>query len=225
MTLNKKNVLVISDTHEPFCREGYLEHCIKVSREFSCGTIIHAGDEVDNCAISDFEHDPDGLSPGNEYKEALKMMKKWYKIFPIVGVCIGNHSARIFRKARASGLSANFIKPYQEIWEAPKTWKWADSWDYLGVHYTHGTGLSGKTAALKLAMQYRQNCVIGHIHSEAGINYSASKKDLIWGMNVGGALDDTSYAAAYSKDMLNKSIVGCGVVINGELPLFIPMKL
>lgn len=30
-TKDESRVLVISDTHEPFCREGYLEFCQKVA--------------------------------------------------------------------------------------------------------------------------------------------------------------------------------------------------
>ncbi len=223
--LDKRNVLIIPDTHFPFEREGILEHCLEVQQKWNCGSVIHSGDEVDLCAVSQFEHDPDGMSIGSEYAAALASMKQWYKAFPEVNVCIGNHSSRIFRLARTAGLSTKFIKSYEEIWEAPKGWKWAEKWEYLDVLYTHGPGLSGQNAALTLAMQYRQNVVIGHLHSVAGVSYSASSKDLVWGMCVGGALDDNCYAAAYAKDQIKKSIVGCGVVLNGQLPLFLPMNL
>ncbi len=223
--MSKERVLVIADRHSPFTKDGYLEHCKVVAKEYKCTRVVDIGDEADNCALSDWEHDPDGLSAGGEYSAALADMKLWYRAFSEVSVCIGNHSARIFRKARASGMPKKMIKSYEEIWEAPKGWKWSESWEIDGVHYTHGTGLSGSGGGIKLAKQYRQNCVIGHIHSEAGIQYSASKKDLIWAMQVGGAIDDKSYAAAYAKDQIKKSIVGCGVVIEGKLPLYIPMKL
>lgn len=44
-------------------------------------------------------------------------------------------------------------------------------------------------------------------------------------MQVGGAIDDKAYAFAYAKEHLKKSIVGCAVVINGKLPIYIPMNL
>lgn len=44
-------------------------------------------------------------------------------------------------------------------------------------------------------------------------------------MNVGGAIDDSTYAAAYAKDQIKKSIVGTGVVLDGILPIYLPMKL
>lgn len=222
---NKKNVLVIADMHEPFCKEGYMQHCIKMRDKYECGTIILIGDEVDLCGVSQWEKDPDGFSPGTEAEQAQIKMKQWYKAFPEASVCIGNHTARPFRQAKANGIPKKFIKSYEEAWEAPKTWKWAENWEIDGVLYTHGTGCSGVQAAITIATRHRQNTVIGHIHSQAGIQYSASKIDLVWGMQVGGALDDRSYAAYYAKDQLKKSIVGCGIVINGKLPIYEPMIL
>ena len=219
------NILVIADMHEPFCKKGYLEHCIAIRDKYKCGRIILIGDEVDLCGVSQWEKDPDGFSAGTEAELAQAKMKVWYTAFPEAFVCIGNHTARPFRQAKANGVPKKFIKSYEEAWEAPKTWKWADSWEFNNVHFTHGTGHSGPNAAIKIATRHRQNTVIGHIHSEAGIQYSASKIDLVWGMQVGGALDDKSYAAHYAKDQLKKSIVGCGVVVDGVLPIYEPMLL
>lgn len=219
------NVLAIADTHFPFVRKGYLEHCLNIRDKYRCGTVVMIGDEVDNCAISQWEKDPDGFSAGTEAELAQVMMREWYKAFPNVKVCIGNHTSRPFRLARANGMPKKFLKSYEEAWEAPRGWEWSEHYEIDGVLYTHGTGMSGASAAIKLATRYRQNVVIGHIHSEAGIQYNASKIDLIWGMQLGGALDDNTYAAYYAKDQLKKSIVGCGVVIGGELPIYEPMKL
>lgn len=225
-TYNKDNVLVIADTHFPFEKKGYLEHCLNIRDKYNCGTIIHIGDEVDLCGISQWEKDPDGFSAGTEASLAQEKMKIWYKAFPEVKVCIGNHTARPFRLARTNGMPKKFIKSYEDAWEAPKGWKWAEHWEINGVLYTHGTGFSGANAAIRIATRHRQNTVVGHIHSEAGVQYSASKIDLIWGLQVGGALDDSSYAAYYAKDQLKKSIVGCGVVLDsGKLPIFEPMIL
>lgn len=220
-----KNVLAIADQHEPFCKKGYLEHCIKIRDKYKCGTIVLIGDEVDLCGVSQWEKDPDGFSAGTEANLAQEKMKLWYKAFPNAYVCIGNHTARPFRQAKANGIPKKFIKSYEEAWEAPKGWRWSENWEIDGVLYTHGTGFSGANAAIRIASMHRQNTVIGHIHSEAGIQYNASKIDLVWGMQLGGALDDKAYAAFYAKDQLKKSIVGCGVVLGGKLPIYEPMVL
>src|ERR1700751_427086 len=167
-TYNKDNVLIIADTHFPFEKKGYLEHCLNIRDKYNCGTIVHIGDEVDLCGISQWEKDPDGFSAGTEASLAQEKMKIWYKAFPEVKVCIGNHTARPFRLARANGMPKKFIKTYEDAWEAPKGWKWAEHWEIDGVLYTHGTGFSGANAAIRIATRHRQNTVVGHIHSEAG---------------------------------------------------------
>jgi hypothetical protein len=219
------NILVVADMHEPFCKKGYLEHCIAIRDKYKCGRIILIGDEVDLCGVSQWEKDPDGFSAGTEAELAQAKMKAWYAAFPTAFVCIGNHTARPFRQAKSNGVPKKFMKTYEEAWEAPSTWKWADSWEFNNIHFTHGTGHSGPNAAIKIATRHRQSTVIGHIHSEAGIQYSASKIDLVWGMQVGGALCDKSYAAHYAKDQIKKSIVGCGVILDGKIPLYEPMIL
>lgn len=222
---NPNNVLAIADMHEPFCKKGYLEHCVSIRDKYKCGTIVLIGDEVDLCGVSQWEKDPDGFSAGTEASLAQEKMKKWYKAFPTAYVCIGNHTARPFRMAKQNGIPKKFIKSYEEAWEAPKTWKWAESWVFNNVFYTHGTGFSGANAAIRIASMHRQNTVIGHVHSEAGIQYQASKIDLVWGMQLGGALDDKSYAAQYAKEQIKKSIIGCGIILDGTLPIYEPMKL
>lgn len=223
--MNKRNVLIIGDTHFPFERKGYLAFTKAIQKKYKCGTILHIGDEVDNHAISQHIADPDGYSSGSEYGRALRSMKQWYKAYPNMHVCIGNHTNRPFRMAREVGLSAKFIKSYESMWDAPKGWVWADSWDLFGVHYTHGNGSSGPNAALKRAMNLRKSVVIGHIHTEASIQYNVSSIDAIFGMIVGCGVDDKAYAFHYAKDQPKKSIISCGVVLDGNLPILELMPL
>jgi predicted phosphodiesterase len=225
LTGDPNNVLIIGDTHAPFTREGYLEFCREQQETYNCGTVIHIGDEVDNCAMSFHEQDPDGHSAGSEAEKAQNDLNKWYQVFPTVKVCIGNHSALVFRQAHASGIAKRFIKPYEEMWNAPKGWSWHTDIEHLGVLYTHGTGTSGDKAALTKALNMRQSVVQGHIHTVANIAYNASPKDLLFAMQVGCGIDDNQYAFNYAKENIKKSIISCGVVINGTQPILIPMKL
>ena len=72
--LNPNNVLVIADTHLPFEKPGYLEFCLATQKKYNCGTVIHIGDEIDNCAINQYLKDPDGMSNSDEADLAqLKM--------------------------------------------------------------------------------------------------------------------------------------------------------
>lgn len=222
---DKKNVLIIGDTHEPFCQEGYLDHCLKVQKEYDCGSIVHIGDLVDNHAVSYHESDPDGRSPGDEFKMALDNCDEWYKAFPEAVICIGNHDRLPFRKAFTAGLPKNWLKSYQEMFNSPKGWKWDFVHTINGVIYQHGTGLSGEMASINAARENRTSTVIGHLHTVSNIRFLASHKDLIFGMSVGCGIDHHKYAFAYGRENTRKPVLGCGVVINGKLPINIPMNL
>lgn len=219
------NTLVIGDTHIPFEREGYLEHCIEVSRRYNCGNVIHIGDVIDSAYSSFHETNPDGLSAGDELEYAVEKIKDWYKSFPRVKVCLGNHDLIINRKAFSSGLSKRWIKGLNEVLEVP-------NWDFdlehmlHGVLYTHGTGTSGNNAAYNKALQKRISVVQGHLHSEASVRWNVSEVDRIFAMQVGCGVDDKKYAFDYAKAFPRKFIMSCGVVLNkGTLPIIEPMKL
>ena len=77
-------MLIIGDTHEPFTHPQYLDFCKRTLDTFQCDTVFHIGDEIDNHAISYHEHNPNGLSPGEELIKAKKRMKLWYDAFPNV---------------------------------------------------------------------------------------------------------------------------------------------
>src|SRR5689334_7460362 len=49
---NPDNILVIGDTHFPFCKSGYLSFVREQQERFDCGRIVHIGDECDNAAMS-----------------------------------------------------------------------------------------------------------------------------------------------------------------------------
>jgi predicted phosphodiesterase len=218
---NLDNVLVIGDTHEPFCREGYLAHCREMQEKFDCGTVIHIGDEVDNHALSYHESNSEADSVAGEFTKAMIRMKEWYRVFPEVTVIVGNHSALPFRKANTAGLSNRFLKAYEDIWEAPKGWSWKINHEFLGVYYTH----NASAKPLNMAVNRRQSVVAGHHHTVASIEWNVSKKDKIFGMLTGCGIDDSSYAFSYAKDNAKKSIISCAVVLKGEIPIILPMSL
>ena len=219
------NVLVIGDPHEPFTKEGYLEFCRKIQQEYDCGTVIHIGDAVDNHAVSYHEKDPEGMSAGDEFNLAIERMKRWYYTFPNVKVCIGNHDALPFRKAFSAGLPKTWLKTYQELLQSPPTWEWDFVHQVNGVIYQHGTGMSGEMAAINAARENRQSTVIGHLHTVMNTRFLASYKDLIFGVTVGCGIDHEKYAFAYGKQNTRKPVVACAVILDGKLPINIPMPI
>ena len=222
---NNNNVGIIGDTHEPFCHKYYRDFCYEVFSRFGVSQIVHIGDEVDNAALSYHESMVEMPNAESEAEQAQKAMEKWYKTFPDVKVCVGNHSALPFRQATTAGIPKRFMKTYEDIWNAPKGWKWELSWEIDGVLYEHGTGSTGANGARNRAVANRQSTVVGHSHSFGGASYMASRNDIIFGLNVGCGIDVDSMAFSYGKHFPKKPTLGCGVVIDeGRTGIFIPMN-
>lgn len=209
----KGNTLVIGDLHEPFTREDYINHCVKVRDTYKCDRIVLIGDVVDNCYSSFHESDPDGFGAGEELERAIHKIGLWYKEFPKADICIGNHDAIIQRKAFNSGISKRWIRGFGEVLKTPK-WKFDMEFVHDNVLYVHGTGTSGEKAAYNRALNRRMSTVSGHIHTIANINWNVSCKDRIFGMQVGCGIDDDKYAFAYAKNFIKKSVIACGVVLD-----------
>ena len=223
---NPDNILVIGDTHWPFCREGYMEHCRDTMIKYNCGKVVHIGDSVDNHYSSFHSTDPDGYGAGEELDRVIDIAAKWNAIFPDVDQVIGNHDQIILRKAFASGLSKRWIKDFGDVLKL-SGWRFHTSITIHGVHFTHGTGTGGgRNAAMNRAMQLRTSVVQGHFHTTAGVEWNVSKKDRIFGFQVGCGIDDEAYAFAYAKDNPKKNIISCGVILDkGKIPILVPMEL
>ena len=58
---DENRVLVIGDLHEPFCLDGYLEHCVKIRDKYNCNKVIFIGDVIDSHFSSFHTTDVDGL--------------------------------------------------------------------------------------------------------------------------------------------------------------------
>jgi hypothetical protein len=144
--------------------------------------------------------------------EADKHLKRWFDAFPQVYLCLGNHDRLVHRKALTFGLPNRAIKSFREMWKLPLGWQDDFSWEFYGVRFMHGTGLSGDNAHIKAAERNRQPTVIGHTHHTLGGNYLVSEKDRIYGLNVGCGINRKTYAFAYGRDFLKKPALGCGVI-------------
>ncbi len=222
----ESNILIIGDSHVPFEHKNYLDFCKETQKKYKCREIIHIGDLVDNHAISYHEHDPNGWSPAKEMKVADKHLSRWFKEFPKVKLCRGNHDDLVNRKGKTVGLPGRCFKTYRKIWGLPKGWEDDFEFKINGVLFKHGTGMSGRYAHVLAAERARMSTVIGHTHSSCGVEYMASSKDCIFGMGVGCGIDRKKYAFAYGKDFPRKPILACGVILdNGKHPLVIPMEL
>ena len=206
-------VLVIGDIHEPFCLDGYLQHCKNVYKDFNCNKVVFIGDIIDSHYSSFHSTDPDGMSAKDELNLSIKKLRKWHKAFPKATVIIGNHDRIVARKALANGISAKWIKEYKDVLEVP-TWNFKTDETIDNVLYVHGEGATAFTKAKTLF----QSVVAGHTHTKCYIEYMNN----IFGMQVGCGVDKDSYAMAYAKNYAPPQIA-CGVVIDGKLPILIKM--
>jgi hypothetical protein len=115
---------------------------------------------------------------------------------------------------------------YHQWSQCPKGWNWQMEHEIDGVKYMHGTAAkyNGKGPHVQVAKTLGQSSVIGHFHTEFGVNYMASENQLIFGAICGCGMNSKSYAAHYAEERLVKPIVGCVVVIDGKYAIPIPMN-
>jgi hypothetical protein len=220
----KHTVLVLADMQAPFEHPDYLNFTKTVYRKYGCDLVVNVGDEADQHTLGSFDPDPDGMSGGDELTATREHLKPFYKAFPKVFVCESNHTARIFRKAFRHGIPRGYLKDYRDFLGAPQGWQWAEKWVIDGVVYQHGEGYSGAQGTIKAAHDNMACTVMGHLHSEAGLQTWANSKILIWGLNVGSGIDKDLYAFHYGKKLRKKPILSCGVVDKGQ-PVLVYMEL
>ena len=106
----------------------------------------------------------------------------------------------------------------------PKGWTLEESTEIDGVLYHHGESANGVNGFRNDAKQRMQCTVSGHNHSNLGVSYTASDRELVWGMAVGCGVNQKHLAFAYGRHFKLKPLIGCGVVIDG-VPYPEPMDL
>jgi len=218
--IKKENrVLVIGDTHEPFCLKGYLDFCKDTYAKYNCNKVVFIGDVLDNHYSSYHETDADGLSGGQELDLAIGKIKKWTKAFPVADVLLGNHDILIMRKAQTSAVPKKWIKDYKDVLETPG-WNYSHRIEIDGVAYVHGIGSKAHIRSVK----DMQSTVQGHHHTDCYVQWKVGNNAKIFGMQTGCGIDKDSYAMAYSK-WFPKPAIGVGIVIGGHTAFNVLMDL
>ena len=85
LTSNEERTLVIGDLHCPFDHKDALKHALDTKAKYNCSRVVFIGDLIDSHASSRHESCPNGMSAGDELKEAIKSVQKWYKALEIIG--------------------------------------------------------------------------------------------------------------------------------------------
>lgn len=220
---SERRVGVIGDVHLPFEHPNYLEFCIETFINHKVTDIVFIGDLVDNHAISRHQTSTKALSPTQEFEMVMDKLEKWKITFPVAKFLIGNHDSIPSRQLATLGIPDFYLKDYQSLWQLPKTWEIDVEFIIDDVLYFHGINSSGKDGALNTAIFNRLSSVQGHSHSFLGCKYSANKRGILFGMNVGCGIDIDSYAMEYGKHYVKKPTLGCGVVYSKNEAYSIPM--
>jgi len=218
------NVLVVGDTHFPACYSKYLDFVKSIHKKYKCNKVIHIGDVVDHHTISFHKKHPEAVDAVTEYNKARLSIAQWYKTFPRMHVCIGNHDERVVRLCADLGIPSLYLKEYNEVYKT-KTWTWDYNFIIDGVYYAHGTGSSGLYPSFNQVKARAMSCVMGHHHSIAGINWLVGPSTRYFGMDVGSGIDHNHIGFSYGKYHLKKPVVSCGVVIDGKFPYLEVMDL
>ena len=217
-------VLAIGDTHAPFTHKGYLYFLQDVYKEYELDTVVHIGDLVDNHALSFHDSEPEAYGVLTELDKACQWIEQLVEVFPEAKLCLGNHDEIVHRKAKTVGMGSRFVKTFREIYGLPDTWDVGFYHEIDDVLYQHGTGSSGKYAHVNLASKNMQSTVQGHTHSNGGVQYMANRRQIVFGLNTGCGIDPNMWAFAYGKHFVSRPTLGCGVVIDGEQAMYIPMS-
>ena len=212
-------VLVIGDLHAPAVHPAYLQFCLDMYEAWDCDTVVFIGDIVDMHCVSSWERELDADSPSGEFECASEVVQDWYEQFPKAYVMEGNHDFRVKRACKKVGIPLQMMKTYNEVWQTPG-WDWKEDNDnYVildGVYYTHGTEYGGQYPAANACKSLGKDVVIGHCHWAGGVWNVATKIDTRFGMDTGCGWDDRHPVVRYQRTYKTRSILSCGVVIDGH---------
>jgi len=215
--------LVIGDIHLPYTHPDYLDFCISIYNKYNCNAVSCTGDIIDSHFAS-FHHTSTQTDGKYELDMAIEQMKEWNIAFPNVSVTLGNHDLIVARKSEEAGIDKRWVRKLNEVLKCPE-WEFEEQFVFDNVLYTHGTGCSGK-GIMKRVQNWGMSMVQGHIHTQAFVDYTASLKDLKFGLQVPTGIDYKSFAYSYAKFHTAKTILGCAVILdNGRLPIIETMKL
>jgi hypothetical protein len=186
--------------------------------------VVSLGDLGDSSYYSKHPRKAKFRGATDEIEVTRDVLKKWFKKFPDLKVCIGNHDERIYLRADEIGISAEWLPDYNWLYKAPDTVKFAKSHIIDNVVYWHGTGVSGN-GWQNLALRKGMSSVIGHLHSKLGVVYRASSDRLLFSAVSGSLVDHDHPLMEYGSNYIEKPIVSLLRIVDGREVHTIPMNL
>lgn len=224
MTNKNHCILVIPDLHIPYEHKDVYAFLKMVAKKYKPTRTVNLGDLADLQSVSYHEKNPDLDSPGHELTRVRERVQKLLKLFPKLDILEANHDSLFYRKSQSAGLPRDVMKSYNQIFKVPATWKWHQelvlNTSKGKIYFCHGLSPD----AMKNSKSKSMSFVQGHHHSKFEVRYWANTEKLFFAMTCGCLIDRKSMAFAYGKNVLDKPILGCAVIIDGT-PKLIPMNL
>lgn len=222
---DNSRILVISDMHIPYHHKDMFEFLQYLKDKYNPTRVISMGDELDKCALSYHENDPDLPSAGDELKRSLPYVKQLHSMFPKMDILESNHGSLVWRKAKTHGIPRHYIKSYNDVLGVDDNWKW--SFD-LTVDLPNGQKCyfhHGKTSdVIKLSQQMGMNAVQGHYHESFSCSYWGNSTGLYWAVQSACLIDDESLAFSYNNVNIKRPVIGTVVIIDGQ-PILEPLLM
>jgi len=216
--------LIIPDLHCPYQHESAFDFLADLQRRYKPGKVLCIGDEIDAHCFGRWPANPDADGPGKELQAAVAALQPLYKLFPSVRVCRSNHTYRPWKQAAEAGLPSRLLKTERQVLQAPRGWQWADWWEADGALAIHGDGFNGLRPAWDAMQRHRRSVVMGHVHSAAGVLYSATRWETLWALSVGCLIDCDSIALRYGLHHPRRPVLGAGLIVDG-VPQFVPLEV
>lgn len=213
--LDASRILAYSCPHFPYEHAKAFTFLSSLKKDVKPTTVVCLGDICDLHQLSKWPKHPHCLSPKDEIKEARDKVQLLANIFPKQLVCKSNHDERISRMAVQHGIPSDCVKPWHEIFKAPKTWEFAWEWEVGPALAIHGDRYNGSSGIRNAVRDNYCSTIMGHIHTEQGTFRQETKGGDVWGLQVGCLIDPTYAAFEYEQKNRNRPLIGAGLVING----------
>ena len=228
----QENLLFITDLQIPFEHHKALKFCVQVKKHFKITdeNVYNVGDEIDQYFGGLWKKSPEARhTPNSEIAESINKLKRWYRAFPTMKLCISNHGTRYWRKALEAEIPSQMLRRYEEVIQAPLGWKWQKRWIIKApkqqILCEHGDDWGGRFPHVDAAMHNGMSTVIGQHHTKAGVHFLKTAMLDIWCAVGGSLIDFEQYAFEYARNAKLKPQIGVIVVVNGgKTPYFLPLE-
>lgn len=220
-----KTILCISDLHAPYEHPDALDFLAALKKKYKPDLIVNMGDLGDFHGTSFHDSDADLYSAGDELEGLREFASKLEALFPKMFIISSNHGDLPLRKALHYGMPQAFIRPFNEIYGVGSGWTFIDDLTLKtannpDIFFAHAI----KKNALQVAQQRSQRFVCSHFHTDFEIRYYGNPHELLWSMMCGCLIDKKSLAFRYDRLILNRPILGTGVIVNGY-PRILPLVM